>query len=77
MSKTGNVRERIVSFQEQSLKNECMIGSGSCAMHNVKCDIIVDTVRRSAITEDGSLQWRLCDTQCLTCGFLLMTRHGL
>ena len=67
VSKTGNVRERIVSFQELSVKNECMIGSGSCATHNVKWDKIVDTVRRCAITEDGFLQWRVCDTRRLIC----------
>ena len=39
-------------------------------MHNVKCDIIVDTVRRSAITEDGYLHWRLCDTKLLICSRL-------
>ena len=46
VSKTWNVRERILSFQELSVKNECVIDSGSSAMHNVKCDNIVDTVRR-------------------------------
>ena len=59
-----------MSYQELAVKNECLLGSGSCATHTVNCEKIVDTVRRSAITEDGYLHWRLCDTKLLICSRL-------
>ena len=46
---------------------ECVIGSGMCAKHNIKAIRVLKTMRMSVINKDGPLGWRLCETTILAC----------
>ena len=59
--------DRILKFQELSQGNDCVIGSGRCATHNVKIVRVVKKVRKSETAEGGGVRWRLCESTILEC----------
>ena len=61
----SNVRKKIAKYQELSTKDECVIGGGMCAMHNVKVIRVLKPSRMSVINKDGSLGWRMSEKTTL------------
>ena len=47
--------------------NECVIGSGRCATHNVRTVRVMKNMKQRYECDDGSLKWRLCETTILEC----------
>ena len=67
MTRKTSVSDRIQRFQELSDGDECVIGSGRCATHNVRVTRNVMKVRKSVQNEAGELMWRLCESTVLVC----------
>ena len=65
--KISSISDKILKFQELSQGDECVIGSGRCATHNVKIVRVVKSVRKSEPVEGGGLRWRLCESTILEC----------
>ena len=47
--------------------DECVIGSGRCATHNIKVVRTIMNVRKSEQNEAGVMRWRLCESTVLVC----------
>ena len=65
--KKNRVSDKILKFMELERGNECVIGSGRCATHNVRTVRVMKNVKQRYECEDGSLKWRLCETAILEC----------
>ena len=59
--------DRILRFTELERGDECVIGSGRCATHNVKIVRVMKDVRQKYVDENGALRWRLSETTVLEC----------
>ena len=59
--------DRILRFTELERGDECVIGSGRCATHNVKIVRVMKDVRQKYLDENGALRWRLSETTVLEC----------
>ena len=66
-SKKISVSDRILRFSELERGNDCVIGSGRCATHNVRIVRIMKDVRQKYFDENGLLRWRLSETTVLEC----------
>ena len=67
MTRKTSVSDRIQRFQELSDGDECVIGSGRCATHNVRVIRNVMNVRKSVQNEAGEVRWRLSESTVLVC----------
>ena len=66
-NKKISVSDRIQRFSELERGNDCVIGSGRCATHNVRIVRILKDVRQKYLDENGLLRWRLSETTVLEC----------
>ena len=55
----SSINEKILRFQELSESNDCVIGSGRCATHNLKIVRVIKNVRISEPVEGEGVKWRL------------------
>ena len=65
-----NVQEQVSSIKlspELEKGDDCGIGSGRCATHNMKTVCVVKNVMQRYECEDVSLKWRLYETTFLEC----------
>ena len=58
-ARKSSISEKILRFQELAESDDCVIGSGRCATHNLKIVRVVKNVRVSEPAEGGGINWRV------------------
>ena len=66
-TRKSNISEKIMRFQELVEGDDCVIGSGRCATHNLKIVRVIKKIRVSEPSEGGGISWRVSESTILEC----------
>ena len=58
-ARKSSISEKILRFQELAEGDDCVIGSGRCATHNLKIVRVIKNIRVSEPAEGGGINWRV------------------